>query len=85
MTIAGSNIALRIGAAVAIGLATLASTGAVPACAQDYAAIVAQADRTEVDRATDKRRDPVDLLAFTGPKAGSTVLVPAVVDTAADL
>jgi predicted methyltransferase len=53
MTIAGSNIALRIGAAVPIGLATLASTGAVPACAQDYAAIVAQADRTEADRATD--------------------------------
>ena len=74
MTFAGSNIAFRIATAVAIGLTTLASIGAVPACAQDYAAIIAQADRTEADRATDKRRDPVNLLAFTGPKAGWTVL-----------
>jgi hypothetical protein len=35
MTFAGSNIALRIGVAVAIGLATLASIGAVQARAQD--------------------------------------------------
>jgi len=74
MTFAGSNIAFRIATAVAIGLTTLASIGAVPACAQDYAAIIARADRTEADRATDKRRDPVNLLAFTGPKAGWTVL-----------
>ena len=74
MTFARSDIALRIGAAVAIGLVILASIGAAPACAQDYAAIIAQSDRTEADRVTDKRRDPVDLLAFTGPKAGWTVL-----------
>src|SRR5690348_14717659 len=74
MTFAGSNIAFRIATAVAIGLTTLASIAAVPACAQDYAAIIAQADRTEADRATDKRRDPVNLLAFTGPKAAWTIL-----------
>jgi predicted methyltransferase len=71
---AHSDIARRIGAAVAISLIILAPIGAAPACAQDYAAIIAQADRTEADRLTDKRRDPVDLLAFTGPKTGWTVL-----------
>lgn len=55
-------------------MAILAVAGRTPVCAQDYAAIVAQPDRTEADRATDKRRDPVDLLTFTGPKAGWTVL-----------
>jgi predicted methyltransferase len=74
MTFAHSDIALRIGAAVAISLVMFASMDAVPAYAQDYAAIIAEADRTEADRVTDKRRDPVNLLAFTGPKAGWTVL-----------
>ena len=76
MAVAHSNIALRIGATVALGLVTLASigTGTAPARAQDYAAIIAQPDRTDADRVTDKRRDPVDLLDFTGPKAGWTVL-----------
>ena len=32
------------------------------------------ADRTEADRVTDKRRDPVNLLTFTGAKTGWTVL-----------
>jgi predicted methyltransferase len=74
MTFIDRNIGLRIGAAVAISLVMLALVGAVPACAQDYATIIAQSDRTEADRATDKRRDPVNLLTFTGPKAGWTVL-----------
>lgn len=74
MTFAHRSIALRIGVAVAISLVILASIGAAPARSQDYAAIIAQADRTEADRVTDKRRDPADLLAFTGPKAGWTVL-----------
>jgi predicted methyltransferase len=42
--------------------------------AQDYAAIIAQADRSEADRVTDKRRDPVNLLTFTGAKTGWRVL-----------
>jgi predicted methyltransferase len=42
--------------------------------AQDYAAIVASADRSDADRQTDKRREPVKLLAFTGAKPGMKVL-----------
>ena len=40
----------------------------------DYAGIVAAPDRTEADRTTDKRRDPVNLLTFTEPRTGWTVL-----------
>ena len=36
--------------------------------APDYAAIVAAPDRTEADMQTDKRRDPVKLLAFTAAR-----------------
>lgn len=68
------HVALHTAVAIAMGLAMLVSTGAAPVCAQDYAAIIAQADRMEADRMTDKRRDPVNLLAFTGPKVGWTVL-----------
>jgi predicted methyltransferase len=42
--------------------------------APDYAAIVAAPDRTEADTQTDKRRDPVKLLAFTGAHPGMKVL-----------
>src|SRR6185312_4246338 len=42
--------------------------------AQDYAAVVAAPDRSDADRQTDRRRDPVKLLAFTGARAGMTVL-----------
>lgn len=42
--------------------------------AQDYAAVIAAPDRSDADRQTDKRRDPVKLLAFAGPKPGMTVL-----------
>ena len=75
MTLAvARHVALRTAVAMAMSLAMLVSTGAAPVRAQDYASIIAQADRTEGDRMTDKRRDPVNLLAFTGPKAGWTVL-----------
>ena len=40
----------------------------------DFAAIVAAPDRSEADRETDKRRDPVKLLAFTGVRLGMKVL-----------
>ena len=59
---------------VALLFALLLNAGAGPARAQDYAAIVATPDRTEADRTTDKRRDPVSLLSFTAPKTGWTVL-----------
>ena len=42
--------------------------------APDYAAVVAAPDRTEADVQTDKRRDPVKLLAFTGAHPGIKVL-----------
>ena len=34
----------------------------------DYTAIIAAPDRTEADLQTDKRRDPLKLLAFTGAR-----------------
>src|ERR1700731_2917869 len=40
----------------------------------DYPAIVAAPDRTDADLQTDKRRDPLKLLAFTGARPGLKVL-----------
>jgi predicted methyltransferase len=62
------------GVAITLVLATLVMTSAAPVLAQDYAAIIALSDRTDADRQTDKRRDPVNLLAFTGAKLGWVVL-----------
>ena len=42
--------------------------------AADYAAIVVAPDRSEADRKTDQRRDPVKLFAFTDAGPGMTVL-----------
>jgi predicted methyltransferase len=57
-----------------MGLAILVSIDLVTARAQDYIAIVAMSDRTDADRQTDKRRNPVNLLTFTGVKTGWNVL-----------
>jgi predicted methyltransferase len=60
-----------------LALAIVAATAAMapaPAMAQDYTAIIAAPDRADSDRQTDKRRDPVKLLSFTGVKTGMTVL-----------
>jgi predicted methyltransferase len=51
----------------------------VPATAQDakapdYEAIVAAPDRSDADRQTDQRRQPVKMLAFAGVKPGMKVL-----------
>ena len=54
--------------------AAFAATAPAPSMAQDYAAIIAAPDRADSDRQTDKRRDPVKLLSFTGVKTGMTVL-----------
>lgn len=59
------------GALLAIVIAAAAAT---PAAAQDYAAIIAAPDRSDADRNTDKRRDPLKLLTFIGVKAGMKVL-----------
>ena len=40
----------------------------------DYSAIISAPDRTEADLQTDKRRDPLKLLAFTGARPGMKVL-----------
>jgi len=45
-----------------------------PAIAQDYATIVSAPDRSDADRNTDKRRDPLKLLSFVGAKEGMKVL-----------
>jgi len=64
----------RTAAALAMSLAILASINPAPVHAQDYQAIVAASDRSDADRQTDKRRNPVDLLTFTGAKTGWKVL-----------
>src|SRR5882757_5235146 len=58
----------------AIALTFATSLSAAAQGVPDYAAIVAAPDRSEADRTTDKRRDPVKLLAFTGVRAGMAVL-----------
>jgi predicted methyltransferase len=62
--------ALACAAVLAGGLVPLALAQSVP----DYAAIIAAPDRSDADRETDKRRDPVKLLAFTGVRPGMKVL-----------
>lgn len=56
--------------------ALLSAAGAVPAMAAspDFAALIAASDRSEADRKTDERRNPVQLLAFTAVETGMTVL-----------
>jgi predicted methyltransferase len=65
----GRWIVLTLLALLAIGIAPLGAQ-----TAPDYAAIIAAPDRTDADRQTDQRRDPVKLLAFTGARPGMTVL-----------
>jgi predicted methyltransferase len=71
------SFALRLftGAMAAVALASVAASAAdAPGKVPDYAAIVAAPDRSEADRETDKRRDPTELLAFTGARPGMKVL-----------
>jgi predicted methyltransferase len=58
----------------AVAVALLATVAATAADAPDYAAVVAAPDRSAADRETDKRRDPTELLAFTGARPGMKVL-----------
>jgi predicted methyltransferase len=65
--------ALVLSFAVVLGTAA----GAREARAQampDYAALIAAPDRSAADREADKRRDPLPLLAFAGPRPGMKVL-----------
>jgi predicted methyltransferase len=68
---------------ISIGSFAIALLFAVPGLPTDalahdassqYAAIVAAADRTDADRQTDQRRDPLKLLVFAAPRPGMKVL-----------
>jgi predicted methyltransferase len=59
---------------IALMLTLIAAAVSRPAIAQDYGAIVAAPDRSDADRNTDKRRDPLKLLNFIGVKEGMKVL-----------
>jgi predicted methyltransferase len=62
-------------AVVAVLAACLCPAGtAAQDAAPDYGAIIAAADRTDADRQTDQRRDPVKLLVFTSARPGMKVL-----------
>jgi predicted methyltransferase len=68
---------LRGAVIVTVLAATAGWTGILRAAAQntpDYAAIIAAADRSDADRQTDKRRDPLPFLAFAGLQPGMKVL-----------
>src|SRR3954453_10563751 len=61
-------------ASLAMFVGAIGSTTAQDSPTPDYQAIVASPDRTDADRQTDKRREPVKMLAFTGVKAAMKVL-----------
>jgi predicted methyltransferase len=58
----------------ALMMTVIAITVSAQASAQDYGAIVAAPDRSDTDRNTDKRRNPLKLLNFIGVKEGMKVL-----------
>lgn len=64
----------RAGLAVAAFLGLSAAVAAFAQAAPDYTAIMAAPGRSDADRATDARRDPVKLLAFAGVRPGMKVL-----------
>jgi predicted methyltransferase len=57
-----------------LAVLAVASWFSAPCVAQDYNAIVSAPNRSEADRNTDKRRDPIKLLNFIGVKEGMRVL-----------
>jgi predicted methyltransferase len=63
--------ALALTVLVGAGIAPLVS---LAQSAPDYAAIIAAPDRSDADRETDKRRDPLKILGFAAPRAGMKVL-----------
>src|SRR5271167_4772845 len=69
--------AARQFAVLTLGVVLCCGVGARDAKAQatpDYAALIAAPDRSDADREADKRRDPLPLLKFAGPRPGMTVL-----------
>src|SRR5215472_14971735 len=61
-------------AASVILAACLGATRTLAQGVPDYAAIIAAPDRTDADRQTDNRRDPLKLLVFSGVRPGMKVL-----------
>ena len=53
---------------------SLAAPAALAQTAPDYAALLAAPDRSDADRAADKRRDPLPLLQFADVRPGMKVL-----------
>jgi predicted methyltransferase len=77
MRVSNGHFIRRAAIGLAIGflaLGALLAAAPSPSSAQDYAALIAAPDRSEADRQTDQRRDPVKLLAFTGVRTGMKVL-----------
>jgi predicted methyltransferase len=59
---------------LAASLSGFAATAARAQAAPDYAALLAAPDRSDADRAADKRRDPLPFLQFAGLRPGMKVL-----------
>ena len=70
----GAHARISVCMLACVALLAVPATAAVAQGAPDYAAIVAAPDRSDADREIDKRRDPVQLLAFTGVGTGMKVL-----------
>ena len=68
------NLAIRACAAIALAMPICAGGAAAQERTGDYGAIVAAPDRSDADRQTDARRDPLKLLAFIGVRPGMKVL-----------
>jgi len=66
-----SAVAFGILAVIASGLVC---SGALAQTAPDYAAQIAAPDRSDADRAADKRRNPLPFLQFAGLRPGMKVL-----------
>jgi predicted methyltransferase len=64
---------LALSLAVVFGIGSFAQRAWAQAT-PDYAALIAAPDRSDADREADKRRDPLPLLKFAGPRPGMTVL-----------
>jgi predicted methyltransferase len=70
----GAAVGAVLLVAAGSGLPPAAAQGAPQGAAPDYAALMAAPDRSEADRAADKRRDPVPFLALAGLRPGMKVL-----------
>ena len=65
-----SFVRVQFAAALALACICTAAPRAQAQAAPDYAALLAAPDRSDNDRATDKRRDPLPFLQFAGPASG---------------